>query len=150
MARAFLQPDDLRDLVAEQFGTDRGLAALDRLTGGSRKKGVYRLGLDDQTTMILYVWAAGENYWPPSLAATTPPWPSVTNAGTWVINSRRRTTLGRACGAGGLRRVRGAGPAARAKSARCACSASSSCRARATASRTLSEAPARLPRSSWA
>jgi Phosphotransferase enzyme family len=64
MTRTFLQPDDLRDLVAEHVGADRRLTALDRLAGGS-KKGVYRLGLDDQTTVILYVWAAGENYWPP-------------------------------------------------------------------------------------
>lgn len=37
MTRVFLQPDDLRDLVVDQFGTDRRLAALDRLTGGSKK-----------------------------------------------------------------------------------------------------------------
>ncbi|MEU7754297.1 aminoglycoside phosphotransferase [Micromonospora sp. NPDC049171] len=65
MTRTFLQSDELHDLVAEQFGSNSRLAGLDRLTGGS-KKGVYRLGLDDQTTVILYVWAAGENYWPPS------------------------------------------------------------------------------------
>jgi hypothetical protein len=56
MTRVFLRPDDLRDLVAEHFGADRRLAGLDRLTGGS-KKGVYRLRLDDQTTVILYIWA---------------------------------------------------------------------------------------------
>ncbi|WP_018220300.1 hypothetical protein [Salinispora pacifica] len=59
MIRVVLQPDDLHDLV-DQFGADRRPAALDRLTGGS-KKGVYRLRLDDQSTAILYVWAAGEN-----------------------------------------------------------------------------------------
>ncbi|TDC70860.1 hypothetical protein E1193_29480 [Micromonospora sp. KC606] len=64
MQRAFLQPDDVRDLVADQFGAARRPIALDRLTGGSRK-GVYRLRLDDQTKVILYVWAAVENYWPP-------------------------------------------------------------------------------------
>ena len=41
--QAFLLPDDVRDLVAEQFGADRELVALDRLTGGT-KKGVYRFG----------------------------------------------------------------------------------------------------------
>jgi aminoglycoside phosphotransferase (APT) family kinase protein len=73
MTRVFLRPDDVRDVVAEHLGADRRLAALDRLTGGS-KKGVYRLRLDDRTTVILYVWAADENYWPPS---PTPPSPIV-------------------------------------------------------------------------
>ena len=65
MTRALVKPDDLHDLVADQLGADRRLVALDRLTGGS-KKGVYRLELDDGATVMLYVWAAGENYWPPS------------------------------------------------------------------------------------
>ncbi|MET7424700.1 aminoglycoside phosphotransferase [Dactylosporangium sp. NPDC005555] len=66
--RAFLRPDDLRGLVAAHFGGDRRLVELERVTGGT-KKGVYRLGLDDGTTVVLYVWAAGENYWPPAPAA---------------------------------------------------------------------------------
>ncbi|GIH17056.1 phosphotransferase family protein [Rugosimonospora africana] len=65
MTRTFLRPDDLHDLVADQFGTGRRLAALDRLTGGT-KKGVYRLTLDDATTSVLYVWAPDEDYWPPA------------------------------------------------------------------------------------
>jgi hypothetical protein len=64
MSRAFLHGDDLRDLVAEQFGSDRHLSRVERLTGGS-KKGVYRLHLDDETTTILYVWRSDENYWAP-------------------------------------------------------------------------------------
>jgi len=63
MSRAFLQPDDLRDLVAEEFGTDRRLVSLDRLTGGS-KKGVYRVGLAGGGTVVAYAWAAAENFWP--------------------------------------------------------------------------------------
>jgi len=65
VSRAFLQCDDLHDLVIEQFGSDRRLLTLDRLTGGT-KKGVYRLTLDDRATAILYVWAASESYWPPA------------------------------------------------------------------------------------
>lgn len=61
--RGFLGPDDVRDLVHDHLGGR--LTGLDRLTGGS-KKGVYRLTLDDGNTAILYVWAAGENYWPPA------------------------------------------------------------------------------------
>ncbi|WP_327588644.1 phosphotransferase [Nonomuraea sp. NBC_00507] len=85
MTRAFLQPDDVRDLVAEQLGAGRRLTALDRLTGGS-KKGVYRLGLDDQTTVILYVWAAGENYWPPSPAVPDDPFTDASGAELFAVN----------------------------------------------------------------
>jgi aminoglycoside phosphotransferase (APT) family kinase protein len=64
-----IRADDLHAVVADQFGTGRRLATVERLTGGS-KKGVYRLALDDATTAILYLWAASENYWPsaPSVA----------------------------------------------------------------------------------
>ncbi|MER6580336.1 phosphotransferase [Nonomuraea sp. NPDC001023] len=79
MNRTFLRPDDVRDLVAEQFGADRRPAAFDRLTGGS-KKGVYRLRLDDATSVILYVWAAGENYWPASPASEDDPFADASGA----------------------------------------------------------------------
>ncbi|WP_433249337.1 phosphotransferase family protein [Streptosporangium sp. CA-135522] len=85
MTRAFLQPDDVRDLVAEQFGGGRRLAALDRLTGGS-KKGVYRLRLDDETTAILYVWATGENYWPPSPTVPDDPFTDASGAELFATN----------------------------------------------------------------
>lgn len=85
MTRAFLHPDDVRDLVAEQFGAGRRLTALDRLTGGS-KKGVYRLGLDDETTVILYVWAAGENYWPPSPTVPDDPFTDASGAELFAVN----------------------------------------------------------------
>ncbi|WP_327085545.1 phosphotransferase [Nonomuraea sp. NBC_01738] len=83
MTRAFLQPDDVRDLVTEQLG--RRLVTLDRLTGGS-KKGVYRLGLDDGTAVILYVWAAGENYWPPSPAVPDDPFTDASGAELFAIS----------------------------------------------------------------
>jgi hypothetical protein len=44
MTRVFLRSDDVRDLVTDRLGSDRGVVALDRLAGGS-KKGVYRLRL---------------------------------------------------------------------------------------------------------
>ena len=56
--RTFLLLDDVRDPVTAELGADRGLIALDRLTGGS-KKGVYLLRLDDRATVILYVWGPG-------------------------------------------------------------------------------------------
>jgi hypothetical protein len=85
MTRAFLQPNDLRDLVADQFGADRRLTALDRLTGGS-KKGVYRLRLDDQTTVMLYIWAVGENYWPASPAVPDDPFTDASGAELFAVN----------------------------------------------------------------
>lgn len=85
MIRVVLQPDDLHDLVVDQFGADRRPAALDRLTGGS-KKGVYRLRLDDQSTAILYVWAAGENYWPPAPAVPDDPFTDASGVELFATN----------------------------------------------------------------
>jgi aminoglycoside phosphotransferase (APT) family kinase protein len=61
--RAFREVGELGDLVRARFGGDRRPVALERLAGGT-KKGVYRLRLDDRTTVILYLWAAAESYWP--------------------------------------------------------------------------------------
>src|SRR5262245_5832457 len=93
MTRSFLQPDDVHDLVAAQFGAGRRLIALDRLTGGS-KKGVYRLRLDDQTTAILYVWAAGENYWPPAPAVADDPFTDASGAELFAVNYAALTATG--------------------------------------------------------
>ncbi|WP_432840867.1 phosphotransferase family protein [Dactylosporangium sp. CA-092794] len=79
MTRAFLRPDDLHDLVTAHFGADRRVASLDRLTGGT-KKGVYRIGLDDGSSVILYLWAAGENYWPPSPVVPDDPFTDASGA----------------------------------------------------------------------
>lgn len=85
MTRTFLQPDDVRGLVAAELGTDRRLVTLDRLAGGS-KKGVYRLGLDDRTTVILYVWADGEDYWPPSPSVPDDPFTHASGAELFATN----------------------------------------------------------------
>lgn len=91
--REFLTLPDLADLVAEQFGTDRRLVRLVRLTGGS-KKGVYRLGLDDGSTVVLYVWAAGENYWPPSPAAPDDPFVDASGAELFAVSHAALTAAG--------------------------------------------------------
>lgn len=93
MTRAFLRPDDVRDLVAEQLGTDRRLAAIDRLTGGS-KKGVYRLRLDDDTTVILYVWAPDENYWPASPVVPDDPFTDASGADLFAAGHAALTAAG--------------------------------------------------------
>jgi hypothetical protein len=61
--RAFVTAADLQDLVRDTYGPGRRLRELTRLPGGSTK-GVYRLTLDDASTVLLYRWAAEENFWP--------------------------------------------------------------------------------------
>jgi hypothetical protein len=62
--RTFVEPEQLIILVRAAFGPTRHLHAVTRLRGGS-KKGVYRLHFRDESSAILYVWDAAENYWPP-------------------------------------------------------------------------------------
>ncbi len=61
--RSFVTAEDLHDLVRDAYGTDRRLSGLTRLAGGTTK-GVYRLTFDDGSTVLLYRWAADENFWP--------------------------------------------------------------------------------------
>jgi hypothetical protein len=61
--RSFAERHELANVVRAAFGPTRRLVAADRLRGGS-KKGVYRLTLSDQATVICYLWDAAENYWP--------------------------------------------------------------------------------------
>src|SRR5688572_11035188 len=93
MERRFVCMDDLVDLVPEQFGTDRHLLRLDRLAGGS-KKGVYRLGLDDGTTVIMYVWAPGENYWPASSVVPDDPFVDASSVELFAVNHAALTAAG--------------------------------------------------------
>ncbi|MGC4894383.1 phosphotransferase family protein [Micromonospora sp. DT31] len=93
MTRVFLRPGDLHALVVEQFGGDRRVAVLERVTGGS-KKGVYRLGLDDRSTVMLYVWAAGENYWPPSPAVPDDPFTDASGADLFAAGHAALTAAG--------------------------------------------------------
>lgn len=60
--RAFAQIDDLSPVVTAVFGPSRRAVRLDRLPNGS-KKGVYRLTLDDESTGVVYIWSATEDYW---------------------------------------------------------------------------------------
>ncbi|MFG1916963.1 phosphotransferase family protein [Micromonospora sp. NPDC048898] len=91
--RSFLRAEDVRDLVADQFGSTRSLTALDRLTGGS-KKGVYRIRLDDRTTVVLYVWAAAENFWPVSPTVPDDPFTDASGADLFAISHAALTATG--------------------------------------------------------
>ncbi len=58
--RRHLTRDDLAPLA--RAATGRTLTGVTRLRGGT-KKGVYRLALDDDTTVVAYVWSPDEDYW---------------------------------------------------------------------------------------
>ncbi|WP_232664398.1 phosphotransferase [Pseudonocardia sp. TRM90224] len=60
--RRFADTEALTPVMREVFGTDRAIAAVDRLLNGT-KKGVYRVTLDDATSTIVYVWNTDEDYW---------------------------------------------------------------------------------------
>jgi hypothetical protein len=60
--RKFADAETLTPVIREVFGTDRGVAAVDRLLNGT-KKGAYRVTLDDGASKIVYVWNADEDYW---------------------------------------------------------------------------------------
>jgi Phosphotransferase enzyme family len=63
MAPRTVTAEDLAAATRAAMGTDRKIKGVTRLTGGSAK-GVYRLTMDDHTTVIAYLWEASENYWP--------------------------------------------------------------------------------------
>jgi hypothetical protein len=63
VSRSGLAPESVRAVVRAALGTGRDVSATERLRGGT-KKGVYRLTLDDTSTVVLYVWSSAENYWP--------------------------------------------------------------------------------------
>jgi hypothetical protein len=66
-ARRFAGADQLAGVVRAALGPGRRIARAERLRGGS-KKGVYRLTLDDDATLIAYLWDAAEDYWPTTRA----------------------------------------------------------------------------------
>ena len=53
----------LADVTKAALPAQQRLTSLDRLRGGS-KKGVYRLGFADQSTVVAYIWDPAENFWP--------------------------------------------------------------------------------------
>jgi hypothetical protein len=54
---------DRLEAVIGAFDRRRRLVAVQRLRGGT-KKGVYRVTLDDDSTVVVYLWDTAENYWP--------------------------------------------------------------------------------------
>jgi hypothetical protein len=88
--------DDLSAPVHQAFGGKRTLAHIDRLHGGS-KKGVYRLLLDDGTTVLAYIWNDDENYWTtgsPGPAGSAGPFDDASGAGLFEAAHRALTASG--------------------------------------------------------
>jgi hypothetical protein len=52
----------LAPLMRAAFGSQRRLVDVTRLRGAS-KKGVYRARFEDESTAIVYIWDAAEDYW---------------------------------------------------------------------------------------
>lgn len=63
MAPRKVTREDLARAARAALGSERKIRELARLTGGTTK-GVYRLAMDDGTTVIAYLWESSENYWP--------------------------------------------------------------------------------------
>jgi hypothetical protein len=63
MAPRKVTREDLAQAAGAAVGTERKIRKLARLAGGTTK-GVYRLAMDDDTTVIAYVWGGSENFWP--------------------------------------------------------------------------------------
>ncbi|MFC6019105.1 phosphotransferase family protein [Plantactinospora solaniradicis] len=63
MRREFADRERLAAVVRAGFGSARRIDTVTRLRGGT-KKGVYRLTLDDRSTVVAYVWSPEENFWP--------------------------------------------------------------------------------------
>jgi hypothetical protein len=61
----------LASLMRAAFGNQRHLVDVTRLRGAS-KKGVYRARFEDESTAIVYLWDAAEDYWSPSGTGPSP------------------------------------------------------------------------------
>lgn len=73
-----------RRIVGEAF-PGRLVAVADRTTG-STKKGVYRLTLDDATTLIAYAWSPEENDWPVSEDPEGDPFSDASGADLFTVS----------------------------------------------------------------
>ncbi|HEY2508266.1 MAG TPA: phosphotransferase [Streptosporangiaceae bacterium] len=62
MIRRFLEAGDLTGFL-RAHRPERQIAQLTRLAEATTK-GVYRITYEDETTEVLYVWSAAEDYWP--------------------------------------------------------------------------------------
>jgi hypothetical protein len=95
MAPRKVTREDLAAATRAAVGSDRKLLEVTRLAGGTTK-GVYRLALDDGTSVIAYLWEESENYWPPASNANdaADPFSSGNSIGLFVTARGRLGSLG--------------------------------------------------------
>ncbi|MFG2797551.1 phosphotransferase family protein [Streptomyces pseudovenezuelae] len=89
--RRHLTRDDLAPLA--RAATGRALKGVTRLRGGT-KKGVYRLLLDDDTTVIAYVWSPDEDYWDAGPSDLRDPFSAGTSRGVFTAAHDRLVAAG--------------------------------------------------------
>lgn len=94
-ARRFGGIADFEPVARSVFGPRCRVAEVRRLRGGS-KKGVYQLVLDDDRTVIGYVWGDTENYWAaaPGSDAQPGPFSDATGAGLFATAHSLLYSLG--------------------------------------------------------
>jgi hypothetical protein len=63
MAPTKVTREDLAAATRAALGSDHKIKEVTRLAGGTTK-GVYRLTMNDGTTVIAYLWEDSQNYWP--------------------------------------------------------------------------------------
>ncbi len=93
MRSTVVTDDVFADIAHAAFGRDRGLTQVARVTGGS-KKGVYRLSFADDSTVIVYIWDASENYWSPYEDDVAEPFTDANGIDLFEAAHRRLSTLG--------------------------------------------------------
>ena len=87
--------EDLAAAARAALGSDHKVNGLTRLAGGTTK-GVYRLTVDDDTTVIAYLWEDSENYWPqaPNGNDVADPFSSGNSIDLFVTARSRLASLG--------------------------------------------------------
>jgi hypothetical protein len=95
MAPRKVTREDLAAATRAALGSDRKVKGVTRLAGGTTK-GVYRLAVDDGTTVIAYLWEDSENYWPqaPNADDVADPFSSGNSIDLFVTASSRLASLG--------------------------------------------------------
>lgn len=95
MAPRKVTREDLAAATRAALGRDRQVKGVTRLAGGTTK-GVYRLTVDDDTTVIAYLWEDSENYWPqaPNENDVADPFSPGNSIDLFVTASNRLASLG--------------------------------------------------------
>jgi hypothetical protein len=95
MAPREVTREDLAAVTRAALGSDRKVKGVTRLAGGTTK-GVYRLTVDDDTTVIAYLWEDSENYWPqaPNENDVADPFSPGNSINLFVTASSRLASLG--------------------------------------------------------